>query len=558
MQLPAIALAQLNVTVGDIAGNAQKIHSAYETVCAKGAELVVFPELCLIGYPPEDLVLMPAFRKKAMEALSALAHHTTGKAAMIVGSVWDNSFVTSGQDKNIYNAAVLMDEGRILHVQPKTMLPNEGIFDEKRLFGAESPETIPWRGHMLGIMICEDVWHEHVANAHKSQGAELLIVINASPFELGKMYARQKIISDTVGKNNLPLVYVNLVGGQDDIVFDGGSFVFTSPSHLEGEGGVGGRPAYQMKEFEEDVQIFSFKDSALRTPPPDIPPQWGEEFRLWSAMKLGLRDYVEKNHFPGVLIGLSGGIDSALTAAVAVDALGAKRVRGVLLPSPYTSQDSVEDALLLAKNLGIETLNIPITPAMDTMKETLDAVFLPTKDWMEDVSIGGNLQARLRGVTLMALSNQSGFMLMSTGNKSEIAVGYTTLYGDSCGGYNVIKDLYKTQIYALAKWRNVQEKIIPERSITKAPTAELKPGQKDQDHLPPYETLDAILHLHIEQRYSASEIISRGYDSATVHHVARLVRMNEYKRRQSCPGVKLSPMLFGKDRRYPLTQRYES
>ncbi len=600
-----LALAQINVTVGDIAGNSKKILTAYETACKQGAELVVFPECALIGYPPEDLVLMPAFRREAMAALSDLARHTKGRAAMIVGSVWEGEphpnllpvrekeltspspFQGEGRGEGcVYNAAVLLDEGRIQHIQPKTHLPNYGIFDEKRLFDSERPEPMAWRGRKLGVMVCEDIWSDDVAADLAREGAECLIILNGSPFEAGKHEQRMKVVSRAVKQHALPAVYVNLVGGQDDIVFDGGSFVLTSTSPSQGEGGVGVECALQMKHFDEDIHLFSLDHTT--TPPssfakasedrPILPRQGGKEWFLWQAMQLGLRDYVEKNGFKGVLLGLSGGIDSALTATCAVDALGASRVRGVLMPSPFSSQHSIDDAQLLARNLGIHTDTIPITPAMETYQEMLGAALGAIQppatdpgfvmvDWMQDVAVGGNIQARIRGQILMALSNKTGFMLLSTGNKSEIAVGYTTLYGDACGGYNVIKDLYKTKVYELANWRNAQrtlsplgrgkgEGVIPQNSISKPPSAELKPGQLDSDQLPPYEVLDAILQLHIEQQYSASEIIAKGYDKQMVEKVVRMVRLSEYKRRQSCPGVKLSSMLFGKDRRYPLTSKW--
>jgi NAD+ synthetase len=403
-------------------------------------------------------------------------------------------------------------------------------------------------------MVCEDVWSDDVPAELAHEGADCFIILNASPFEAGKHGQRVKVVSDAVRKHQLPAVYVNLVGGQDDIVFDGGSFVMNEA----------GEVASQLPWFEESVEcgVWSVGSKTHTT----LNTQHSALQTLWQAMQLGLRDYVEKNGFKGVLLGLSGGIDSALTVVCAVDALGADRVRGVLMPSPYSSKGSVDDALELAKNLGIHTDTIPIMPAMETYQAILDPTFKAIAppvsdpgfvmvDWMQDVAVGGNIQARIRGQILMALSNKTSFMLLSTGNKSEIAVGYTTLYGDACGGYNVIKDLYKTKVYELANWRNRQGAVIPQNSITKPPSAELKPGQLDQDQLPPYDVLDAILALHLEQRYSASEIISKGYEKTVVDKVLRMVRLSEYKRRQSCPGVKLSPMLFGKDRRYPLTNR---
>ncbi|MFO0390005.1 MAG: NAD+ synthase [Alphaproteobacteria bacterium] len=536
----SIALAQLNTTVGDIAGNVEKIRAAHAKASAEGADIVLTPELSVVGYAPEDLVLMPAFRAAAMQAVEELAAMTKKGAALIVGSPWEF-------ENAIYNAAVFLDGGKIVHVQPKTMLPNYSVFDEKRVFDAGIGSVFEWRGVKLGILICEDMWSATAPMHLKEQGAELLLIINASPFEAGKRDARMQVANIVATETELPLYYVNQVGGQDDIVFDGGSF-FITPSPLEGEGGVGGMVF--LKEFEEDLKII------LNTHPPNLPPQVGEEnWCLWSAMKLGLGDYVRKNGFSIVLLGLSGGIDSALTATLAVDALGAANVKGVLLPSPYTSHESTEDALELAKNLGIETMTIPITAQMETFEEVLNPVFHDA-GWMDEISIGGNLQSRLRGVTLMALSNKYGWMLLSTGNKSEIAVGYSTLYGDSCGSYNVLKDLYKTQVYQLANWRNAQSAVIPARSISKAPTAELAPNQKDSDQLPPYDVLDAILHHHIEGHMSAAEIIAQGFDKIVVEKVVRMVRQSEYKRRQSCPGVRLSSMLFGKDRRYPVTNKF--
>ena len=527
--LPSIAIAQIDPTVGDIPGNTQLILKAYGEAQKQGAQLVVTPELSLIGYPPEDLILMPAFRAKAIAAAKDIAAKTTAGCALIFGSVWE-------EDGKIYNAALLAEGGKIVHVQPKTALPNYGVFDEKRLFEAGQGSLIyNWHGLSLGILVCEDVWHEELSHALKEQGAQLIVVINASPFERNKLAQRKELVIAAAKHTKAPIVYVNMVGGQDDIIFDGGSFAVDAA----------GMVTMQCAQFSAQV--------ALTTP--GVVQAMGEEETLWSAMVLGLRDYVRKNGFSGVVLGLSGGIDSAISAAVAVEALGAGNVEGVLLPSPYTSQESIDDALETAKLLGIQTRTVAITPMMETASAVLTPVFEGKNAWMEDPAIGGNLQARIRGQLLMAISNQTGRMLMNTSNKSEVAVGYSTLYGDSCGAYCVLKDLYKTQVFGLSKWRNTKGLVIPVRSITKPPSAELRPGQKDEDQLPPYDLLDAILVRHIEQRQGAQEIIAQGYDRAVVERVLQLVRVFEYKRRQSCPGVKLSSMYFGKDRRYPLTNR---
>ncbi len=523
-----LAIAQCNPIVGDIAGNAEMILAQYKQACAKGADIAVFPELALVGYPPEDLILSPSFRADAMKALHAIAKKTTKDNALIVGSVWE-------EKGRSYNAAIMMAGGKILHVQPKLSLPNYGVFDEKRLFSAgDKQSVVKWCGVTFGLLVCEDVWTQALPVNLKRKGATVLIAINASPFEAGKLALRHAQVKKAALAAKLPVVYANMAGGQDDIVFDGGSFSVSAA----------GKIVSQLPEFEEGVFVL-----------PTLAKTMSREETLWQAMKTGLRDYVRKNGFTGVVLGISGGIDSAVTATVAADALGRENVKGVLLPSPYTSRESNEDALALAENLGIETMTIPITEAMLTFEERLNPVFHDAA-WMENPAVGGNLQARLRGVTLMGLSNRFGWLLLSTGNKSEIAVGYSTLYGDSCGGYNVLKDVYKTQVYALANWRNEQSAAIPRRSITKEPTAELKPGQRDQDQLPPYVTLDAILALHIEGRKPANEIVAKGYKRDVVEKVLRMVRLSEYKRRQSCPGVKLSPMLFGKDRRFPLTNKF--
>lgn len=530
LPLSSIAIAQINVTVGDIAGNCAKILAAWEKATGDGANLVVFPELCITGYPAQDLILLPDFRKKAMQAAQDIAKKTASGAALIIGSPWEI-------EGAVYNTALLLDGGKIIHVQPKTMLPNYGVFDEKRLFAVGNGIVpVSWCGHKIAIMVCEDVWHEAMLESLKTQGIEAVFVINCSPFETGKDVQRLNVTKKVTRAISAPLFYANLVGGQDDIVFDGGSFV------LDNSGEV----ICQFPKFEESIMLCNTLASAQAQ---------DNNWQVWNAMKLGLADYVHKNGFKKVLLGLSGGIDSAVTVACAVDALGAMNVMGVLLPSPYSSKESVDDALESASLLGIETRTIPITPAMQVFSDILTPEFAKA-DWMEEAEIGGNLQARLRGVILMGLSNRYGSLLLSTGNKSEIAVGYSTLYGDSCGAYNILKDVYKTEVYKLANWRNKQSQAIPASSISKAPSAELKPGQRDDDNLPPYDILDDILEKHIEGRMAAEEIIAAGHKPEIVNKVLWLVRLSEYKRRQSCPGVKITPMSFGGDRRYPLTNKF--
>ncbi|MGE0754609.1 MAG: NAD+ synthase [Alphaproteobacteria bacterium] len=525
------ALAQINPTVGDIAGNCERILKFYHKAKDEGVDMVITPESSVTGYSPEDLVFMQPFRQAAMEAVHKLAAATKNGPALIVGSPWDED-----GDERAYNAAILMDEGRIRHIQYKTVLPNHGVFDERRIYKPGAGSVATWRGIKLGILICEDVWSPEAPQAMKDQGAELLIAINASPYRAGKRERRCEVIRQTVMCHGLPFIYLNIVGGQDDIVFDGGSFILSGKAE---------ELAF-MPEFKQSLMLFSGS--------PQLSAKLPQEETIWEAMKLGLADYVRKNGFSTVVLGLSGGIDSALTAAVAVDALGPQNVKGVLLPSPHSSDHSISDAELSAKLLGIETFTIPIETGMQALEAMLDPVMKP--GWMDQLHVGGNLQSRLRGMSLMALSNQHGWMLLSTGNKSEVAVGYTTLYGDACGSYNVLKDLYKTQVYEMANWRNAQGPAIPQGSIEKPPSAELAPGQLDADQLPSYDVLDEILYHHIEMRMGAEEIIARGYDEATVRKVLKLVLASEYKRRQSCPGVKLSTMMFGKDRRFPMTNKF--
>ncbi len=519
--LHSIAIAQINVTVGAIEQNVASMRRARAEAQTQGAHLVVYPELTVCGYPPEDLLLRAGFRADCRTAVESLAKDTIDGPAMLIGSVWEI-------DGLVYNAALLLDGGRIVHVQPKQMLPNYGVFDEKRLFTpGDSGEPVVWRGIALGILVCEDFWHLEIGQHLASQGANALIVINASPYETGKLAVRLKKAEAMVIHTGIPLLYANLVGGQDDIVFDGSSFV------MDATGGI----IAQFPHCKEYVGIAHAR-----------PSQHSAEEDIWRALTLGLQDYVRKNGFSGVLLGLSGGIDSALVATLAVDALGASGVLGVKLPSEHTSVDSNEDADALALALGISTVTLPIADTFETttaeLTPSLAKVAAGFTEWRTHLAVGGNLQARLRGTLLMALSNATGKMLLSTSNKSEVAVGYSTLYGDSCGGFAPIKDVYKTQVYALAIWRNSIKPVIPARSINKAPTAELAPGQTDQDQLPPYDVLDAMLQNYIEHGIAAPEI-------------AQLIKRAEYKRRQMPPGTKISTMLFGKDWRYPLTNGWK-
>jgi len=566
-EFPQVAIAQINPTVGDIAGNSKLIIDAWKKASADGAEMVLFPELSVIGYPPQDLVLMPDFRKKAMAAVQEIANKTEGGAAIILGCVWDSGFchpredgdlkpsedLTSSpfsvrlrgndSDNKIYNSAILIDGGKILHIQAKNRLPNYGIFDEKRIFSAGNlPQVINWHGHKIGLLICEDVWNVSLAKNLGAQGAEMIFSINASPFEIGKMEQRKQVVAKAARAANAPIYYANMVGGQDDIVFDGGSFATNSAGEI----------ICQFPQFEQYNAVIPAQAGILNIDPR---LRGNDKAEIWNAITLALRDYICKNNFKSVVLGLSGGIDSAVSAAVAVDALGAENVFGVLLPSHYSSEGSITDALETAKLLNIKTKTIPLAEAMKTF-EALLAPEISQINWIEEPAIGGNLQARIRGIILMALSNARGHLLLSTGNKSEIAVGYSTLYGDSCGGYNALKDIYKTDVYKLADWRNSKSEAIPKNSIEKPPSAELKPNQRDDDQLPPYDVLDAILAHHIEGRLGAEEIIGKGFAPEIIKKVLHLVRISEYKRQQSCLGAKISPMSFGKDRRFPVTNKF--
>jgi NAD+ synthase len=541
-----LALAQIDPTVGDIAGNAGRILDAREQ--AGGADLLVLPELCLSGYPPEDLVLKDAFLRQIAEAAQDLAAITKdGGPALLVGAPWK-------QDGHRYNAVLLLDDGEIRRIILKHHLPNYGVFDEARVFtSGPLPEVTPFRGHKLGIMVCEDMWYADVAARLKTQGADALIVPNGSPYESDKQGIRNAQATARVVETGLPLLYVNQIGGQDELVFDGSSFI------LDGDA----KRVCQLPSWQESVRSTEWRTANGKlSPVPDaIAPPLEPLADIYQAMVWGLRDYARKNRFPGVLLGLSGGIDSALSAAVAVDALGADKVHCVMMPSPYTSQDSLEDAAEVARLLGVRLDEIGIGPAMEAFGGMLAPFFGTTKSGIAEE----NIQARSRGLTLMALSNKFGAMVLTTGNKSEMSVGYATLYGDMCGGYSVLKDVYKTTVFALSRWRNAHQPlgvsgpmgpVMPERVITKPPTAELRPNQTDQDSLPPYEVLDAILERMIEREMGPSEIAAQGFDAATVKQVFRLLDRAEYKRRQAPPGVKITSRAYGRDRRYPIVNGY--
>ena len=553
-----LALAQINTLVGDLHGNAARMEQYARDAAAQGSDLVLYPEMCLTGYPPEDLILIPAFREAAMQVAQALATATRDLPCdLMFGSVWE-------RDGHIYNASLLAAKGELTVVREKHDLPNYGVFDEKRVFdvGAE-PSVVAWRGVKLGVLICEEVWDVNAAKALAAQGAEILLVQNASPYHIGKAGQRKKVVDAAVAATGLPLVYLNLIGGQDELVFDGRSYVV----------GVEGRDVARLPAFMEALGItkWSRGSNSWRCVAAPMVEISTDERTIYHALVLGLRDYVAKNNFPGVVLGLSGGIDSGLTAAIAADALGPEKVHTIRLPSPFTSDDSLEDAEQLAAALGIRMDTIPITPLIDTSRQTLAPLFQGLHaDTTEE-----NIQARLRGLLLMGLSNKLGAMVLTTGNKSEMSVGYATLYGDMCGGFSVLKDVYKTTVTKLSIWRTAQkaealreygflgaastptQPVIPARMITKPPTAELRPNQRDDDSLPPYAVLDAILRGLIERQLSVAELVAEGQDKLTVDRVARMVAGAEYKRRQSAPGVKITPMAFGRDRRWPITNRWK-
>jgi NAD+ synthase len=543
----SIAAVQANPTVGAIGANAAMAAERLEQATAAGAELALFSELFLIGYPPEDLALKPAAVAACQAALRRLAPRTKNACAALIGLPWP-----SGGGQGPHNACALLADGEIKNVTFKVDLPNYGVFDEKRVFTpGPGAKVFDFNGFKIGVLVCEDIWGPIPCAALKAAGAGLLLSPNGSPYRRTAAGERQSIAAARVAEARIPLVYVNQVGGQDELVFDGASFALQAD----------GTPCMRLAMFEEAIGVSRWERSngVWRCVEAPTAGPLDEPQSIYRAMLLGLRDYVNKSGFPSVIIGISGGIDSALTAVVAADALGPERVSLVMLPSRHTSTESREDAEGCAKALGAEYRTIAIKPAVEAFDGMLAEAFHGRNaDVTEE-----NIQARARAVALMALSNKTGGLVLTTGNKSEMAVGYATLYGDMAGGYNVLKDIYKTDVYALARWRNAHrpfagaaQRPIPERILTKPPSAELRPGQTDQDTLPPYEMLDGILHGLVEEEATLDDIVARGYAPDVVERIQQLLYSSEYKRRQAPPGVKISGKAFGRDRRYPLVNKF--
>ncbi len=533
-----IALGQLDMLVGDVAGNAQKIVAAAERACRElDTDLLVLPELTLSGYPPEDLLFHRGFRV-AIEKGMATLKSARGNCGFLVG-------FPEYAGEQLFNSAALIEAGQVRATHRKSCLPNYKVFDEKRYFKAGGqPTVVDYRGFRIGVLVCEDIWEPEPAQMARAAGAEMFVVLNASPYEIHKQRNREDIVGRCVKELGLPVVYVNMLGGQDELVFDGNSFV------MDGAG----RIVMRAPPFEEGLYPIEFErvDGVVRPVPAAIAPELGDAESVYRALVLGVRDYVGKHGFTGVVMGLSGGIDSALTLAIAVDALGKDKIHAVMMPSPYTSQMSLDDARAQAENLGVKYSVLPIGEMMKATEATLAEEFAGRKpDTTEE-----NIQSRCRMLLLMGISNKTGKMLLTTGNKSEMSVGYATLYGDMAGGFAPIKDCSKLLVYRLAEYRNTVAPVIPRRVIDRPPSAELRPDQKDSDSLPPYEVLDPILESFIEDDLSVDEICAKGFERTTVVRVLDLVKRNEYKRRQAPPGVRVSRRAFGRDWRYPITSGY--
>ena len=532
-----VAIAQINSTVGDLAGNRARIAEFARRAAQQGADVVLTPELSLVGYPPEDLLLRQAFYDKTAETLAALSaeladlrdvHVVVGHPVM--------------QDGARFNAASVLVNGALLGTYRKYALPNDAVFDEMRYFSsADQPLVFEVKGVRFGLNICEDTWNSHAPGRARAAGAQVLLVPNGSPYHMNKQHLRYDVMRANVTVQGLSLVYANLVGGQDELIYDGNSFVMDQQ----------GEVAAQLRHAHEDLQIVEF-DGATPLAGSGIAPTLALEAQVYQALVLGVRDYIGKNGFPSVLLGLSGGVDSALVLAIAVDALGADKVRCIMMPSPYTAEISWVDARDMVQRLGVRYDEISINECFGAFKSTLAGEFAGlAEDTTEE-----NIQARIRGTLLMALSNKFGSIVLTTGDKSEMAVGYCTLYGDMAGGFAVIKDIAKTLVYRLCAYRNTLGEVIPTRILTRAPSAELRPDQTDQDSLPPYEVLDAIMQMHMEENRSIAEIEAAGYRSEDVQRITRLIKINEYKRRQAPVGCRVTHRAFGRDWRYPITSKF--
>lgn len=532
-----ILVAQLNFWVGDIQRNLQTIIQAIHTAKHEfKADLVVFPELALSGYPPEDLLFRPEFSQRMTSAIDEIAKHTDG-IDVLLG-------YPQKQNTHFYNAAIWLREGKLLANYQKQELPNYSVFDENRYFSQGHKScVVSLKGIPIGVLICEDIWYPKPVEKVVNEGARLIICLNSSPFHVNKIEQRVEIVKQRIAEQGVPMIYAHLVGGQDELIFDGGTMLFDRQGTL----------CQRASLFKEELVPLKFmiNDSPEPMKGP-IAPLLDEVESVYQALVLGVRDYVRKNYFSGVLIGLSGGIDSALTAAIAVDALGAEAVKVVLMPSRYTASMSVEDAICQAKCLGVDYLELSIEPAFQAF---LDILAKPFAGYSSDTT-EENIQARCRGTILMALSNKMGRLVLTTGNKSELALGYSTLYGDMAGGFDVLKDVSKTLVYQLARYRNQIQRVIPERVLERAPSAELAPNQKDEDTLPPYAILDQILTLYIEKQYSTEQLLEMGFPKVFVDQVIRRIHSNEHKRRQSPPGIRVTPLAFGRDWRYPITSGF--
>lgn len=533
-----LAMGQLNLHVGDIAGNAGRvIAAAIEARDRLQAHVVVFPELTLTGYPPEDLLLRPQLYVQVDEALARVRQAVRGIDVVVGYPRRDGALV--------YNSIALLRDGAIVATYAKHLLPNYSVFDEKRYFmPGSAPCVVEIHGVRVGLTICEDIWEPEPVRAAAAAGAQLIVTPNASPYHQGKLGEREAIAQARARENRLPLVYVNLIGGQDELVFDGASFVVDAAGRVTQRA-----PVFEAGLFAVDVEMRGNETAPV---PQALPAPLGEEAEVYGALVLGVRDYIAKNRFPGVAIGLSGGVDSALTLCIAADAIGAERIEGLLMPSRYTAQMSLDDARAQAQALRVAHRVVPIEPMFQAFLQSLQGEFAGRPvDVTEE-----NLQARIRGALLMAVSNKTGKMVLTTGNKSEMAVGYATLYGDMAGGYGAIKDVFKTMVYRLARYRNTLSPVIPERVLTRAPSAELAPNQQDTDSLPPYTILDPILERYVERDESPEQIIAAGFAAEVVRRVVAMVDRNEYKRRQAAPGVRITRRAFGRDRRYPITSGY--